>query len=60
MQLCVFSLVNIASLWLNIGESFMLQLDVTVVRAWQTNLLIVPFSELRFFSEGIGIRGHLW
>lgn len=37
----------------------MLQLKVTVVRAWQPNLLIVPVSEhCWFFSEVVEIRFH--
>lgn len=38
----------------------MLQLKVTVVRAWQPNLLIVPVSEhCCFFSEDVEIRCRL-
>lgn len=37
----------------------MIQWRVTVVKAWQTNLLIVPFSELFFFSEDVGISCDL-
>lgn len=44
--ICVYgALWPITFLWLNTRESFMLQLEVTVVRAWQPNLLIVPVSE---------------